>query len=106
MPEGKDAEYGDDHIDGHDHHLVEAGDFTFKAFLGIEAESQGSEILIRPQIDQGREEIVPSKLKGENRNCGQHRLGVEDNNAPPDPKIIAAINSGCIAQLFRNTRKN
>ena len=102
LPESEHQQHGNDHVDGNHHHLVQRGNFAFKALLGVQSQCQGPQFLLGTQVDEGRQEIVPGKLNGKDGHGRQYRLGIGHHDPGPDSQLGTAVHAGRIAEFQGN----
>src|SRR5690606_21842454 len=71
---------------------------------GIEEVAQGQgnrEVLVRGEVDQLREEVVPGPNEGENRGGRQGGNHQREDDAAIDAEVAGAVDAGSLVQLAR-----
>src|SRR5690606_899554 len=97
---GKEKEHDDwhRHGGGGSHKQVPFG--AHDAAEGGQTNSDG-EIVVRTQVQQRANVVIPGKQKGKDRHGGEGRFAERRHNLPVDAKFVAAVDAPGVGQLFR-----
>src|SRR6185369_14653348 len=70
-----------------------------------ETDRQRPQLLVLPQEQERREQIVPVVEEVEQRHRGDRRLGQRDDHARHDLELARAVDPSCVGQLFRDRQE-